>query len=165
MSDVEKSRKATEFQSITEADGPSEDTNENMDDDVFSNNESTKQQKDQGDKNTVPNSSSQPSPPAKRPRGRPRKCRSLGSLSSIPDPDKACKPPKGQSKGKIYPCSVCKENVPSGEYSVRCNVCSLWVHLNCSKLQNTKEYNSDSSCPMCKNTTENNPVTSRSFRF
>ena len=94
MSDVEKSRKATEFQSITEADRPPEDTNENMDDDVFSNNESTKQQKDQGDKKTVPNSSSLPSPPAKRPRGRPRKCRSLGSLSSIPDPDKVRKPPK-----------------------------------------------------------------------
>ena len=61
MSDVEKSRTATEFQSITEADGPSEDTNENMEDDVFGNNESTKQQKDQGDKNEVPNSSPQPS--------------------------------------------------------------------------------------------------------
>ena len=51
MSDVEKSRKATEFQSVTEADSPPEDTNENMDDEVFSNNESTKQ-KNHGDKKT-----------------------------------------------------------------------------------------------------------------
>ena len=94
MSDVEKSRKATEFQSVTEADSPPEDTIENMDDEVFSNNESTNQQKNQGDKKTVPDSSTLPSPPAKRPRGRPRKCRSLGSLSSIPDPDKVRKPPK-----------------------------------------------------------------------
>ena len=103
MSDVEKSRKATEFQSVTEADSPPEDTIENMDDEVFSNNESTNQQKNQGDKKTVPDSSTLPSPPAKRPRGRPRKCRILGSLSSIPDPDKACKPPKKQSKGKKIP--------------------------------------------------------------
>ena len=73
MSDVEKSRKATEFQSITEADRPPEDTNENMDDDVFSNNESTKQQKDQGDKKTVPNSSSLPSPPCEKTKRTPKK--------------------------------------------------------------------------------------------
>ena len=166
MSDVEKSRKATEFQSITEADRPPEDTNENMDDEVFSNNESTNQQKTQGDKKTVPDSSTLPPPPVKRPRGRPpRACRSLDSLRSLPDPDKKCKPPKAQSKAKTYPCSVCKENVPFGKYSVQCNVCFLWVHLNCSKLQNVNEHNSDYSCPMCKNTTENNPVTSQSFRF
>ena len=60
MSDVEKSRKATEFQSVTEADSPPEDTIENMDDEVFSNNESTNQQKNQGDKKTVPDSSTPP---------------------------------------------------------------------------------------------------------
>ena len=165
MSDVEKSRKATEFQSVTEADSPPEDTDENMDDEVFSNNESTNQQKNQGDKKTVPDSSTPSPPPEKRPRGRPRTCRSLDSLRSIPDPDKKCKPPKAQSKGKTYPCSVCKENVPFGKYSVQCNVCFLWVHLNCSKLQNVNEHNSDYSCPVCKNTTENIPVTTKSSRF
>ena len=65
MSDVKKSRKATEFQSVTEADSSPDDTIENMDDEVFSNNESTNQQKNQGDKKTVPDSSTLPSPPAK----------------------------------------------------------------------------------------------------
>ena len=78
-----------------------------MEDDVFNNNERAEQQNDKNDqqndkedKNEVTNPSSHPLPPVKRSRGRPRKCRSLGSLGSTPDPEKLLKPSKKQSNGK-----------------------------------------------------------------
>ena len=113
------------------------------------------QQNDKGDKNEVTNPSPHPSLQVKRSRGRPRKCRCLGSLGSTPDPEKLRKPSKKQSNGKKIPCAICKNNVPFGEYSVKCNICFFWVHLHCSKLQSVKEWDHDYSCSKCNNTTEN----------
>ena len=112
MSEAEKGRAATEFRSIV--DGPTVDEVVNMEDDVFDNNEradqqndkndKNDQQNDKGDKNKVTNPIPHPPLQVKRSRGRPRKCRSLGSLGSTPDPEKLRKPSKKQSNGKkIFP--------------------------------------------------------------
>merc|ERR1712215_75657 len=39
------------------------------------------------------------------------------------------------------------------------------MDLRLSRLLHVNEHNSDYSCPMCKNTTENNPVKPKSSRF
>ena len=143
MSEVEKSRTATEFQSIT--DGLTIDTVENMEDDVFSKDESCNQQNDSGDKSEVTTSNTLTSLPVVKRRGRPKgKCSSLGSLGS-------------KSSKKLpnkYPCGVCSKNVTISVYSVLCNKCYFWIHLKCSKLQSVDEWNKNYICPKCNNITE-----------
>ena len=152
MSKVEKSRTATEFQSIT--DGLTIDTVENMEDDVFSKDESCNQQNDSGDKSEITTSNTFTSLPEVKRRGRPpkRKCNSLGSLGS----NSSKKPPNK------YPCGVCTKNITLNVYSVLCNKCYFWVHLKCSTLQSVDEWNKKYICPKCNNTTEKTPETTQS---
>ena len=66
----------------------------------------------------------------KKARGRPRKCRSLGSLGSTHDPEKLMNLEKKLSKGrKFYPCAICEKNV--GVNSRECKGCKKWVHGRC----------------------------------
>ena len=154
MSEVEKSRTATEFQSIT--DGPTTDTVENMEDDVFSKDESCNQRNDSGDKSEATTSNTHTSLPVVKRRGRPKgKCSSLGSLGS-----KSSKKLPNNSK---YPCGVCSKNVTFSVYSVQCNKCCFWIHLKCSKLQSVDEWNKNYICPKCNNITEKNPETTQSI--
>ena len=86
MSEAEKGRAATEFRSIV--DGPTVDEVVNMEDDVFENNERADLQNDKNDLQNDKRDKNEAKPPMKRTRGRPRKCRSLDSLSSTHDPEK-----------------------------------------------------------------------------
>ena len=109
MSEVETSRTATEFQSIT--DGPTADTVKNMEDDVFSTNESCNQQNVQGDKSATTTPSDQTSVPVAKKRGRPRtKCNSLGSVDTRSS-RKLTSDPK-------FPCGVCNNNITYSVYSI-----------------------------------------------
>ena len=101
MTKAKKSRIATEFQSIT--DELTTDTVEDMEDDVFSKDESCNQQNDSGDKSEITTSNTLTSVPEVKRRGRPPKgkCNSLGSLGS----NSSKKPPNK------YPCGVCTKNV------------------------------------------------------
>ena len=69
MTKVKKSRIATEFQSIT--DELTTDTVKNMEDDVFSKDESCNQQNDSGDKSETTTSNTFTSIPEVKRRGRP----------------------------------------------------------------------------------------------
>merc|ERR1712121_75078 len=154
MSETEKERTATVFRSIV--DEPAVDEVVDMEDEVFENNERADLQNDKNDPQNDKREKNEATPPKKR-RGRPRKCRSLGSLSSTPDLEKLLKPSKKLPKRKkiIYPCAICNDNVPFGIYSVQCCTCSLWVHLRCSGLKSVKEHDEDYSCSKCNNTNEN----------
>ena len=154
MSETEKGRTATVFRSIV--DGPAVDEVVDMEDDVFENNGRADLQNDTNDLQNDKRDKNEATPPMKRTRERPRKCRSLDSLSSTPDPEKLLNLSKKLSKGKkIYPCAICNDNVPFGIYSVQCYTCSLWVHLRCSGLKSVEEYDEDYSCSKCNNTNEN----------
>ena len=71
MTKAKKSRNATEFQSIT--DELTTDTVEDMEDDVFSKDESCNQQNDSGDKSETTTSNTFTSLPEVKRRGRPQK--------------------------------------------------------------------------------------------
>ena len=98
MSETEKGRTATVFRSIV--DGPAVDEVVDMEDDVFENNERADLQNDKNDLQNDKRDKNEATPPMKRTRGRPRKCRSLDSLSSTPDPEKLLNLAKKLSKGK-----------------------------------------------------------------
>ena len=108
MSETEKGRTATVFWST--GDGPEVDEVVDMEDDVFENNGRADLQNDTNDLQNDKRDKNKATPPMKRTRGRPRKCRSLDSLSSTPDPEKLLNLAKKLSKGKkIYPCAICEE--------------------------------------------------------
>merc|ERR1712121_502721 len=147
-------RTATVFRSIV--DETVVDEVMGMEDDVFENSERADLQNDKDDPQNDNREKIEATPPKKR-RGRPRKCKSLGSPSSTPDLEKLLEPLKKLPKRKkiIYPCAICNDNVPFGIYSVQCCTCSLWVHLRCSGLKSVKEHDEDYSCSKCNNTNEN----------
>ena len=38
-----------------------------------------------------------------------------------------------------FPCPVCNKNVNSNHHAICCDICDLWVHIKCNKL-NEKDY-------------------------
>ena len=51
--------------------------------------------------------------------------------------------------GPKCPCGVCTTNVAWNCYSVLCTDCKHWIHLKCSGLNSTKDYNKDFRCRIC----------------
>merc|ERR1712033_134396 len=98
---------ATVFRSIV--DGPALDEVVDMEDDVFENNERADLQNNKNDPQDDKREKNEATPPKKRARGRPRKCRSLDSLGSAPDPEELLKLSKKIVKRKkiIYHCAIC----------------------------------------------------------
>ena len=89
MSETEKGRTATVFWST--GDGPEVDEVVDMEDEVFEDNGRADLQGDTNDLQNDKRDKGEATPSMKRTRGRPRKCRSLDSLSSTPDPEKLLK--------------------------------------------------------------------------
>ena len=128
MSEAERGRAATEFWST--GDGPEVNEVVDVEDDVFENGGSADLQNDTNDHQNDKQDKNEAIPPTKRARGRPRKCRSLGSLGSAHDPEELMNPARKLSKGRIsYPCAICERNV--GVNSRECKGCNKWVHNRC----------------------------------
>ena len=128
MSEAESGRAATVF--FSTGDGPEVDEVVDMEDEVFENNGGTGLQNDTNDLQSEKQDKNEATPPMKKARGRPRKCRSLGSLGSTHDPEKLMILAKKLLKGrKFYPCAICEKNV--GVNSRECKGCKKWVHGRC----------------------------------
>ena len=59
-----------------------------------------------------------------------------------------------------YPCAVCRSGV--GANSIRCSVCSFWVHKKCSGIVSRLKPDADYKCPRCCGTAR--PIDGRSIQ-
>ena len=38
------------------------------------------------------------------------------------------------NSNRVFPCKICNININNKDRAVKCDICQLWIHVNCNKL-------------------------------